>query len=171
MNDRGSETTKIIIDNNGAENFGKNIESGETFQIKDILLGRKKLSGAFSYYKLSDLTNTQNVEIVIRNEQEHSISSLPKLMLQRIAEYLRTNPDSNGSFDCASFAHYVNGISYEFPNFFPEKWKITSLKNESEVFPGGTIIISKNDTCTEITHMAISLGGDFSYQSLDQRGG
>lgn len=155
---RQPQTTRLIIEPS-SNMIGNRVDTGKKFLIKGITLGRSNREGSISYYRLSDMSKTTSVEVLMRAGERLENVSLPENILKNIAQYLRENPSEKGSFDCFSFVHYVNGIPYVFGEFRFKPWDIRHLTHTKNLNPGDTIFIAKSrwPKNTDITHFGIYL--------------
>ena len=141
----------------------KNNSNGVVFPVRDITVGRSRREGTLSYYQLSDLSNTGPLTISIGNVAGIEDAGLPQDMLIRMAQYIRQKhiiPMMGRPFDCLSFAHYANGIRYQYPIFDPERWIISKLDSADVLKAGDTIFLSEstNPENYRVTHFAIYIG-------------
>lgn len=117
--------------------------------------------GGYDYYKLKDLSQTRAISITLREKDEEKEVELPEDMLQRMASYLaeKNSTNGNGKFDCASFAHAVNGVPYEYTKYDPSKWNQSNFSS-NDMSAGDTIAIVDTEApyANQYTHFVIYLG-------------
>jgi hypothetical protein len=165
-NDKPNKKTQFIIKKD-SKKFGENRDSNVVFEIKDITLGRMKIEGQYSYYNLRNLSNTETVEVLVRDSKETKKIDLPDTMLSRLAEYLKVEKNlTDYNFDCSAFAHFVNDIPHQFAVFdiLDGKWEISNIY-EKQPNPGETVLLLRtdiNDTklLGDPVHFAICIGPD-----------
>lgn len=152
--------TKLLIEKDEVI-FGTNTDSGQSFELRNMSLGRRRIDGKFSYYGLRDLSNTENVEILVRESDDVRKIGLPNNMLKRLAEYLANEKDlSDFNFDCSAFAHLLNEVPHEFEGFNSYLWNLEELDSEENLAIGDTILLSKilTQSASEPKHFAIYIG-------------
>lgn len=153
------KVTRLIIEKD-VDYKAVNNSNNVNFGVKSIVLSRNESvnSEGFSYYKLRDLSNTKRLRILLRESDEEREVMLPEEMLVRMTQYLQRENSLQSPFDCASFAHYANGIPYVFSHFDPSFWNVEAFA-ESSMKPGDTVAIHNGgDRLEDITHFAIYLG-------------
>lgn len=148
--------TRFIIDVSRTVG-AKNVESGEVSEIYDIGMSRNDADASASYYSLSDLSRTGQLDILIRSGDGTKRIDLPEDMIGRIATFIREDHAREGSFDCTSFIHFVNGIRYEFGRFIPEKWDMSPFDERAAV-PGDSVMTAKDPEHSVVAHFALYLG-------------
>ena len=166
--------TKFIIEKEDVRAI--NMSNEVQFATKNFTVGRNNTIQPFDFYKISNLSNTQGVEVVMRSGTGLERIDLPDEMLKRIAQYIR---DESGEplkdFDCASFAHYVSGVPYEFGNFDPQKWNVHPLPDESNFKPGDIVMIVSTDNpssfeANKIVHFAVYLNSGLYISKFGRTG-
>ncbi len=148
--------TRFIIEK-GKKHDAENLDSGRMFKIYQIRVGRHNPNGSADYYKLSDLSNTDQIEISMRDQSGTRDINLPEEILGKIAAFIREDHRREGKFDCSSFVHFANGIPYEFGSLVISKWDVSDF-DESQLLPGDSVMISKDPEHTDVTHLALYLG-------------
>jgi hypothetical protein len=151
--------TKITVERGLVS--ARKIDSGQEFAVRNMTLGRREISGEFSYYQLKDLSNTKKVELLIRDAEGAKRVGLPIAMLDRLGEYLRTERDlTDYNMDCSAFAHLLNDIPHQFAKFDPNRWDLLLLSNEDDLKIGDTVLLSTGESAlgSEIVHFAIYIG-------------
>jgi hypothetical protein len=137
--------------------------------IYDIGMSRRGTDTPASYYGLSDLSRTGKLEILIRFEGVTEKVDLPKEMLGRIATFIWEDYGKEGKFDCASFVHFANGITYEFGRFIPEKWDFFDF-DEPTLVSGDSVMTTKDSEHTDIAHFALYLSGGLYLSGFGEGG-
>lgn len=157
--------TKFIIEKEPKKAI--NLDSRVYFEIKKFTVARSNDEKPFEYYKISDLSNTESVEVCMRSDTGLESIDLPQSILDKLAEYIRNESlGTLGEFDCASFAHFVSDVPYTFGKFDSMKWNLDLLSDESVLKIGDTVMITddtydieKGESAnTAIRHFALYLG-------------
>ncbi|NTW46264.1 MAG: C40 family peptidase [Candidatus Moranbacteria bacterium] len=148
--------TRFIIEK-GKKHDAENQDSGSLFKVHQIRVGRNNPDGSASYYKLSDLSNTDRIEISMRDRNGTRDIDLPEEMLGKIAAFIREDHRREGKFDCSSFVHLANGIPHEFGSMVISKWDVSDF-DEGTLAPGDSVMISKDREHMNVTHLALYLG-------------
>lgn len=148
---------------------------GRRFNVKDITLGRSRLEGSFSYYRLSNLSKTESVEVLMRTGSEIKKIDLPQIMLERIASFLKRGQKKDEKFDGGSFVHYVSNIPYNLGAFHSKDWDVSRFVNiskftEEQLKAGDIIMISKDDYHQQITYYGIYLGEGLYLSKFGNKG-
>lgn len=160
-NETGQGITKLVIEKDNIA--ASNSENGLAMQVRDLTIGGGQVDGHFSYYRLSNLSRTDNIQVLMRTGSGLKNISLPEKMLSNIAKYIQGEHNRKEDTDCAYFVHYAKGIPYKFGHFKTKSWNINLLSNEDALNPGDIIIIAQTEnpvqfTNHDITHFAIYLG-------------
>lgn len=162
--------TKLIIEKDVNLN-AENRDGNNIFTIKGISILRSETNPeGYDYYKLSDLSKTRRLSIVLRDKDEEREVELPEKMLQRMADYIANkNVLVEKEFDCVAFAHAANGIPYNGPDSYNStNWEKTPFLDNLE--PGDTIAIADSKLIgQEYKHLQYISEMDYIYQSLDIR--
>ena len=159
-----SKVTKLIIEK-------ENIIAGSAtdnlkLNIKSLSINRGQTENPINYYKLSNLSRTSSIQVLMRAEQGLKDMCLPPQILDNIAKFIRENSkNKKEEFDCVSFVHFVNDMPYERGHFNPLYWDISFLSDDNNLKSGDTIFIASpqnpaNFNAKEITHFAIYLGDE-----------
>ncbi|MBP9757179.1 MAG: hypothetical protein KBD06_01105 [Candidatus Pacebacteria bacterium] len=154
--------TRLLIER--TEGTAHNAGNDVVMKMRELFLSRNNDAAKVSFYSLKDLSRTQSLEVVMNTENGTKTIELPDGMLDRIAEYLRSDAlDIKNDFDCGAFAHFVNNVPHVVEKFDTALWSVYSLKNETVLHPGDTVITVDGDGKTvvrgqDIKHFAIYLG-------------
>jgi hypothetical protein len=157
--------TKFIIEKETVS--VKRSDTDVKFATQHFTVARSNPHAPFTYFKIKDLSNTSEVEVLMRTDAGLENVGLPGVMLERLVEYIRTESfGALGDFDCGSFAHFMAGVPYTSGIFNPEDWDISLLVDESEQKAGDIIMIGGDEDYTvqntdvqkTITHLAVYLG-------------
>lgn len=81
---------------------------------------------------------------------------VPIWIRERLREYLRRGGPPTAPFDCNCFAHWMNGVAFEFGQFNRRSWNLEMALSEDAVLPGDTILLGYS--YAEVKHVAVSLG-------------
>lgn len=157
--ERAERMTKLYILKSELTAQHKTI--GLESKARSLGLSRNQDRMLFSYYKLSNLSGTKKLEVLM--ESDHGIEKveLPERMLDNIARFLREDSKPRKEdFDCASFAHFVNDLPYEIGAYDPDAWKFERLESEKQLKAGDTVFITRSEDnwkTIDIAHAAIYL--------------
>ncbi|MFA6393728.1 MAG: hypothetical protein WCW25_02565 [Patescibacteria group bacterium] len=168
------KATKLIIERE--DGTAENSSSKQRFDVKLLNLGRSQINKPYSYYRLSNLSRTDNIQVLMRTDQGLKNIRLPEQMLSNIARFIREDSKPREErFDCASFAHLVNDIPYEFGNYQAKNWDMRLLSDENNLKPGDTIAIANTDNPNnfsngDITHFGIYLGDSLYLSKFGNKG-
>lgn len=168
------KATKLIIERE--DGIAENSDSQQRFEVKLLNLGRSQIDKPYSYYRLSNLSRTDSVQVLMRTDQGLKNIHLPEQMLSNIARFIREDSKPREErFDCGSFAHFINDIPYQFSNYRAESWDMRLLNDENNLKPGDTIALTKTDNPNDfsdgdITHFAIYLGDSLYLSKFGSKG-
>jgi len=168
------KATKLIIEREDVT--AENSSSQQCFNVKSLDLGRSKINKPYNYYCLSNLSRTDSIQVLMRNDQGLKNIHLPEQMLSNIARFIREDSKPREErFDCASFVHFVNDVPYQFGNCQAKNWNMRLLSDENNLKPGDTIAIAKIDNPNnfsdeDITHFAIYLGDSLYLSKFGSKG-
>lgn len=151
--------TRLIIEKDG-EVSGHTIRDQEV-DGRPVTLGRHYPEGSVSYYKIHNLSNTQKLEVFMREGNELRKIELPEDMLERMAEYIKVEHKFKNILDCFCFACIANDTPTKSYDDLQNEWDMTK-PSESELKPGDTIVILDDGKfhASRPTHFAIYLGDD-----------
>jgi hypothetical protein len=139
--------TKINITNENLTVYNKSNEI--YWKVKSVFVGRR-FEPSTPITTLKNLTNTDQVGIYYEGKKV----DLPKNILEKLIKYFKQRPNQNTNFDCSSFAHFLNDIPYQFPNFYKNNWIFEKLTTH-DLLAGDTIIISSVGNENDFVHLAI----------------
>jgi hypothetical protein len=81
---------------------------------------------------------------------------VPVWIRERLRDYLRLGGPPTAPFDCNCFAHWMNGVPFEFGHMKSKPWSFDLVMDESLVLPGDTVLLGYG--FEEVKHVAVSLG-------------
>lgn len=81
---------------------------------------------------------------------------VPIWIRERLREYLRQGGPPTTPFDCNCFAHWMNGVAFEFGQFKRRSWNLEMALSEDAVQPGDTVLLGYS--YEEVKHVAVALG-------------
>lgn len=150
------KTTHIFIikDQKGT---AKHKPTGVVVETKPLVISKRYVNQAWHIGNLQNLRNIGEIDLsLIENGRSERIN-LPKPMLDRLRDYLARKVDITEKYDCADFAHELNGVEYEHANYDPEKWEY--INYYSILKPGDTILMKKSSDTNpkNFDHFAIYL--------------
>lgn len=128
----------------------RNASSGVIWNLKRTLVGRREEPKA-NFALMKDYSNTRTVVI----EKDGKTIELPDKIAQNLATFFSTRPEQKSKFDCSSFAHFLNGVPYEFGRLRDEKWDINQITSDDHLRAGDTIAITNGENFSKITHLAV----------------
>jgi len=141
--------------------------SKDTIQIKDqrrmpfyFRIAKIEDSSGYSYLHFNERfkSKAKEIDFAIENDDNSiDIFHLPPNMSKRLIEYFRISPLK--PFDCYSFGHFLNSVSYGLRFFSLSKWE-KCFFNENLLQTGDSIVIFtiKDGSIKKFNHFAIYIG-------------
>ena len=164
----GERITRLIV-SKVAEDRQINLTDGGHFSTKRIFMQRGDTPKVMSYYNLHNLKNAKALEVMMYDLDEGFQSvDLPTDVLDKIAEYIRTEQEHPDEFNCYAFINYINGLG---PQTYLDHadWKFVPLEGSAP--PGENIVVASDlGEGFEMKHAAISVGHDLFLSQLGLKG-
>ncbi|MCB0318178.1 MAG: C40 family peptidase [Bdellovibrionales bacterium] len=139
--------------------MGLNLDNGKKIKLRKILIETPwGISPVGQLAKISQ-EPPRRLELVLSdlNGVDHYLK-LPSKQTEKLRRYLLYGAPSK-PFDCASFAHYMLDIPFEFASFENDHWNAAQASPET-FYPGAVVAIGSSSYFSrkKITHFSIYLG-------------
>lgn len=168
VGEKEHEVTSLIVEREGTMH-PSHLSDDEQVEVRNLTVGRR--DAEVGYYNLHNLSNTQKLEIYMRDDNKVESVDLPEDMLDRIAVYMMKENRARDFFDCSKFVELANGKltdlldvdDEDYYNNFFKKWEIAKFEAD-KIKPGETIMLTdlsfKDGKTSNVMpkHFAIYLG-------------
>lgn len=138
----------------------KHTPTGVIVDTKPFVISKRFVNQAWHIGNLNNLRNIGEIDLSFLENGRSKKIDLPKRMLERLRNYLSRKVYITDKYDCADFAHEMNGVEFTHADYDPEKW--VTISYYGNLKPGDTIAMKQksNSNPKHYDHFAIYLGDD-----------